>query len=44
MLTLVVIRGLRLHFLQGPIIIEDVSVSKILKQFEFLAEFLALCV
>ena len=44
MLTLAVICGLILHFPEGSIILEDVSVSKILKQFEFSAKFPALCI
>ena len=44
MLTLAVILGPILHFPKGPFIIENVFVSKILKQFEFPAKFLAFCV
>ena len=42
-LTLAVIVSFMLHFLECSIIIEEVSVSKILEIFEFLAKFVPLC-
>ena len=42
-LTLAVIVSFMLHTLECSIIIEDVSVSKILEIFEFLAKFVPLC-